>query len=634
MKNKMITFCLILLSQAALSQKKIDYTAQQIPNDFKSGVNKVIVSRHETNQIMSQTTLNQKFSEINYIENQKGLEDLDASLVYDKLSKLKNIEFKIYNAQGELVKTYREKDFTDTSLADGFSILTDNRIKHLSPSYFNYPFFTKFDYEIDYENTISIPSFSPIHTTEDRILEAKYTLKFPESFTIKKTENNLKEYNVLSETTSNSISYQVQNLKAPEFEDMNHMYQKMLPITRFSNNNFGLGSVKGTANTWNDFGVWYHNNFLKGQNELPDSTIAKIKDLTKNAKNDLEKTKIVFDYVQSNTRYISIQLGIGGWKPFSAKEVDKLGYGDCKALTNYTKSLLESIGITSYYTIIYASNRIVDIEENNISLQGNHVILSVPHDGDYIFLECTDQQVPFGFLGTSTANRKALAIKPDGAVFVTTHSLNEKSNILKGTVAVDMSNVNKNKINIQFENKGSFYNSMFGFNTSNAKAINDYLKNTFSHLKEIKIIDYKLNNNKENFVIDESIQLESAFIGSKMGNDYMFPINGVFKYVYAPKKYKARKSGFSITSGKTYQMTTEFTIPSGFEVTFIPKNDTVESIFGKYSIEVTHKENKIEVKEIYSLKTGDYSKEQYTLYEKFVSDVVQNNHSKIIIQQK
>ena len=58
-----------------------------------------------------------------------------------------------------------------------------------------------------------------------------------------------------------------------------------------------------------------------------------------NETDPIEKAKIVYKYMQEKTRYISVQVGIGGFKPMLAKDVDRLGYGDCKALSNYTKAL-------------------------------------------------------------------------------------------------------------------------------------------------------------------------------------------------------------------------------------------------------------------------------------------------------
>jgi len=67
---------------------------------------------------------------------------------------------------------------------------------------------------------------------------------------------------------------------------------------------------------------------------LPETTKQKVTELTKNAKSREEKARLLYEYVQNKTRYISIQLGIGGFQPFEARVVDETGYGDCKALSN------------------------------------------------------------------------------------------------------------------------------------------------------------------------------------------------------------------------------------------------------------------------------------------------------------
>jgi len=616
------------------AQKKIDISLPNVPKDFFENTNKVIIDRTENNEILSQSTLKQQFSETNWILNEMGLNDLDLSIVYDKFSKIKNLEFKIYNTKGELVKTYKKKDFTDSSLADGFSILTDNRIKSLNPSYFDYPFYTKFDYEREEENTIHVPPFSPIQSSDDRVVQASYQLTFPKGFSIKKTEKNLTDYKIVAEENQNSISYKVSNIIAPEYEELNVRYTNLLPLVRFSNNMFSLGNVKGKADNWNEFGVWYYDNFLKGLDQLPESTVAKMKDLTKDAKSDVEKARIVFEYMQNNTRYISVQVGLGGWKPFPAKDVDKLGYGDCKALTNYTKSLLESIGVKSYYTIIHSSERIRDIDENNISLQGNHVLLTLPANNENIFLECTSQKIAFGYLGSSTENRKALVVKPDGAYFVETHSTKEDKNVLKANFVVDLTNLQKVKTKVNFENKGSFYNNIYHLNSNDKKEINKYVKNVFSSLKDVNIVDYKSVNDKVGYVLNEQIDLESAFIGTKMGNDYMIAVNSFFPVAYSVKKYKNRKTGFSITRGKTVNLQTEYSLPNDMQVDFLPESKTVESKFGKHVLTMNKKEGKVIIEENFILKTGDYTKEDYGLYEKFIADVVQNNNSKLILSKK
>ena len=122
----------------------------------------------------------------------------------------------------------------------------------------------------------------------------------------------------------------------------------------------------------------------------------------------------LYEYMQNKTRYVSITVGIGGFQPFDAATVDRLSYGDCKALSNYMKSILEVAGISSRYTLVYAGENNQDIKTTFPSSQFNHVILCVPMEKDTIWLECTSQRKPFNYLGSSTSNRQALVIDENG----------------------------------------------------------------------------------------------------------------------------------------------------------------------------------------------------------------------------
>lgn len=489
----------------------------------------------------------------------------------------------------------------------------------------------KFDWESEQENTISIPSFIPIQNAKENVLNASYTLTYPDGFSIDKLEKNITEFLVEKTHIGNKLQYTVKNIKAPEYEELNTSYVDLLPLVRFGNNKFALGGVKGNVNSWEDFGYWYYQSFLKDLDKLPEETILKMKFLTRNAENDIEKAKLIFDYVQNNTRYISVQVGLGGWKPFSAEQVSKLGYGDCKALTNYTKALLKSVNVNSFYTVIHADSDIVDINEKIISLQGNHVILTIPTNDGNVFLECTSQKVPFGYLGISTDNRKALVIKPDGAYFVETHSNKENENVLVADFKVDLNNMQRVKTTAVFNNKGSFYNNIFTINSEDKKEVTSYLKKLFSTLKDLNIIDYQFLNNKDTYVFNETIQMESAFIGSKMGNDYLITINPFFNVAQIPKKYKDRKSGFSIKRGKSYDFKTEFLIPKGYGISQKPEILNLETKFGTYVINITEEEGRLMIKEKFVLKSGDYSKDDYNIYQQFITDVVLNNKSKFIV---
>src|SRR5579863_10407875 len=136
--------------------------------------------------------------------------------------------------------------------------------------------------------------------------------------------------------------------------------------------------------------------------------------------------------MQQKTHYVSVQMGIGGWRPFTAADVDKDGYGDCKALVNYTKALLKSVDINSYYCVVYGNTEEkLSLRDDFASLQGNHVILCLPFKNDTTWLECTDQKIPLGFLGDFTDDRTVLAFTPEGGKLMHTPKYTTDENLEK-----------------------------------------------------------------------------------------------------------------------------------------------------------------------------------------------------------
>jgi hypothetical protein len=104
------------------------------------------------------------------------------------------------------------------------------------------------------------------------------------------------------------------------------------------------------------------------------------------------KAKLIYDYVQQKSRYVSIQVGIGGWKPMDASDVDRLGYGDCKGLTNYTKAFEAVCLPTTQFYMGIATRKILNL---TCVYARESYDFSDSLWGDYIWLECTSQDDPF-----------------------------------------------------------------------------------------------------------------------------------------------------------------------------------------------------------------------------------------------
>src|SRR5690606_37057692 len=164
-----------------------------------------------------------------------------------------------------------------------------------------------------------------------------------------------------------------------------------------------------------------------------------------------------YKYVQEKTRYISVQVGIGGWKPMPASDVHKLGYGDCKGLTNYTKTLLKQVGVESYYTVIYGGREIKNIDATFSSIQGNHVILCLPLEEEYLWLECTSKTAPFAYNANFTDDRDAIILTPKGGKIVHTKIYPTQANLLSNNATILLQENGDVSANVTMKSYGTQY---------------------------------------------------------------------------------------------------------------------------------------------------------------------------------
>ena len=233
--------------------------------------------------------------------------------------------------------------------------------------------------------------------------------------------------------------------------------------------------------------------------------------------------KIIYKFVQEKTRYISVQVDIGGWQPITANKVDEVSYGDCKGLTNYTKALLDVVGVKSHHVILYASNN-RNVDKNFTVLQGNHMILNIPNEGDDIWLECTSQTIPFGFLGDFTDDRDVLVITPEGGIIKRTPAYINDNNLQ--ILKADINLLPNGNIIATLEKKsyGSQYNDRYHIESYTKKEIdkekiNSAFQNFSQKSKVLEITQEKLvsidfNHNPASSIVDTTL---TNVVGKNMG---------------------------------------------------------------------------------------------------------------------
>jgi hypothetical protein len=202
-------------------------------------------------------------------------------------------------------------------------------------------------------------------------------------------------------------------IQEPDLKDEEDHRLLLAPIK------FGLENYVGTMDDWSGLATFL-TQLNQNRNDLSVDFKELILDMTANAGSTLEKIDILYGYLQQNYRYVSIQLGIGGWQSMKTADVVKYAYGDCKALTFLMQSMLAEVGVESHYTLVFAGSDADDIEDDFPSNQFNHVILKAMDGGQPVWLECTSNSLPAGYLGTFTKNRHVLVTSKDGGYLTKT----------------------------------------------------------------------------------------------------------------------------------------------------------------------------------------------------------------------
>lgn len=632
---KYILFFFLSFNISVLAQNE-NYTNLYLSDALKENANAVVRLGQLDITIGSQRSMNLKEKRIVTVLNEYGVDDINASEYYDKSRKIKKIEATVFNSFGKEVKTFKKKDFKDTSVGDGFSVFNDSRMLYLDYTPIGYPFTVVFESEIETSDTAFLPIWSAFEdyyvSTENKILNVTYLkdLGFD-----KKETNFSGKYNIEKIEGDGKLTYVVKNVPAMKGEESSPDISKIVPMVYMKVEKFNLEGVDGQARTWEEFGKWYYESILKGTDELSIETQNKIKEIVGKESDPIEIAKIVYDFVQERTRYVSIQVGIGGFKPMNANDVDRLGYGDCKALTNYTKALLNVVNVPSYYTIVNSGSNRKDIQEDFVSVQGNHIILAIPNNGELIWLECTSQVQPFGFQGTFTDNRNVLLIKPEGGQIVRTKTFLEKDNSQTTIGTYSISDNGDLTGSLSIVSKGSQYDYSFGNERLSKIEKDNHYKKHFSNINNLKLEKISFKNDEKSIHFNENLELSAVGYANKSNNRLMFVLNAFNFNSNTPKRYRTRENPFQINRGFYDFDEVQIKLPQGYVIEAIPQDIEIKSKYGEYKIQIIKEdESTLIYKRTLLIKDGFYESQEYDDYRLFREQIARNDNAKIVLNKK
>lgn len=626
-----IAVILILIGAKCFAQ---NYSVSTIPAELKENAHAVVRNQETEFLVKNIGEAVSKVTSAITILDENGEKHTTLTMFYDKkFNKNTKVEATIYDSKGEKVKKLKQSDILsfNTSSSDEVG---DGFVKYTRLTHSEYPYTIAFTYEYTTTNMMFYPVWEAVSGNEEGTSVEKSSLKvlMPTGIILRYKEQNMPTKMVFSNENDKDVyTWKVENLKALEKEPNAPPLSETMPMVYTAPSEFMVEDYRGSLNSWQDFGK-FNSSLSQNRDILPQEIVQKIEALVKDESNREKKIQKIYEFLQANTRYMSIQLGIGGWQPFKAEEVAKKGYGDCKALANYTYAMLKKLGIPSYYTLVYAGKDSPDIQADFPSSRFNHAFLCVPNQKDTLWLECTSQTNPFGYLGSFTSDRHVLLITEDGGKLVKTptYQVFDNQQVTKGNVVLGENNSATANVEILFTGMQQETPSALIHQLGQDEQ-KKWILNNLS-LSGVELNTFSLTENKAKIPsVKQTMQLSLRNIMTKSGTRIFLTPNLMNQSKNIPLANANRKSDFVQSMNYMDTDSITFQIPKNYSSEFLPEPVKIQSKFGTYSSSVLMVGDKITYTRQLIMKKGQYPPNQYAEWVDFRKKIVKADRNQVVL---
>ena len=602
-----VFLCFILIS---ISLSAEEYPVSSIPDDLRKDASAVI--RYEENQFR-QIDLNnaiEKRTKIITVLKEGGKALANVVVPQSRFHELRSFSGEIYLESGKLFKKIGKKDLRNTAYSE--HLASDDYYSFYFPSVPSYPYTVKYTYEVRWKNGLAYyPSFNPVPDFHCAVEKSVLRMQVPMEMSVRFKENELAAAPMRQQIEKDSVyTFVCEHIPAIAREPLCPPINELTPFVLAAPLNFCFDKVTGNMSTWQGVGLFL-SKLQEGRTALQPETVASLQQMVANAKNDREKVHILYDYLQQKTRYVSIQLGIGGWQPLPAEQVDKTGFGDCKALSNYMKAILEAVGIRSEYAIVHTQKERM-FPEFSTPTQANHAILLVPLAQDSIWLECTSRDIPTGYLHGGIAGHDVLLVS-DGKsdlckVGQVPDSLHTTTNVISMVIQADGTAISS--IKSRYNNNQIEGNLGFVLYKSENERMTDLAENLSFNKALISNIrtSYQRSANPE---VTISYDLQAEKHANTTGSRMFITLNPFRNQWSRNFSASSRTLPMRLPSVALQTDSILLEIPQGYVIESRPKPLSLQTEFGTFFSSIEEIDNRLIVVQRMHIPTGKYDADRY-----------------------
>jgi len=583
-KNIICCHLLFLCSGILHGQDKPEYAVSRIDTALIKNA-RAVIRFEETRYIISSPReyIHQTTKVVTLFD--KNSNEAVVGVPYNKYSHAELISATIYDASGALVRRIKNSEIDDRALHDDYSLFLDQRAIGFRSFGGQLPYTLEYQWQIKYHQTNYYPEWQPVDK-EESIEKATFILEAPADLIVHfKTLNYNFDHTSATSSGKQIQTWRITNKVATVEEESGPPDIEILPVILFSPSVFQVEGFTGSMTDWKSFGSFLYE-LNKGRDQVTPEMATLIHSMTKDCKTPFEKIDTLYHWLQHNMRYVSVQIGIGGWQTFDAAYVEKNKYGDCKALSNFMKGMLKEVGIESFEVSINADEEDHLFFNDFVYPAFNHAMLMIPQEN--MWLECTSNYKATGTISKDEENKTVLLATPDGGKIVNTpHTASNLNQIFSiDTVWI----AEQTKIKGEHTYQGNTQEDVTGmfYYLAPEEQKKYFLEKMPLSVQKLNQFQITCPKSGEQSSINYSAILNQ--FGSLSGNRYFIPVNAIYPPSPACSSSTNRKTDFISKDDFTETNDMYIAMPGDYLPEYIPVKAAYDFQGNHFLLEAT-KEN-------------------------------------------
>ena len=566
--------------------------------------------------------------------NERASDMAQFAVACSKWDKLTDFNGQVTDATGKEIRKFKKSELKRSDLSANFA--DDYYTLSLDYTPPSYPITIEFNWVSEANNgNFGFPSFAPAETYNTQVEHASYVLTAPADMACRYLCRNTASQVTQSTSSDGRIRYEahMDNLPAIDSEPYSPPAGEILPQILWAPGKFEFHGMAGDMSTWQSLGAW-NQSLRTGRLDLTPEFKAQLHAMTDTCRTDRSKVEVIYNYLARTTRYVSIQLGIGGWQPFPASEVCRTGFGDCKGLTNYLCAMLDEVGIPANYVVIGNDRRhlVTEFPSN----QFNHAIAQVPLPGDTLWLECTASAfIPLGYVHESIAGKDALLIDDNGGHLVKLPAYTPEQNVSYNKAHVTLQDDGSAKVDVNMRYECRQYEDMLPMVSRTEQQRRDAMLKAIN-LSAVTLGDFTFAEHKQSYAtphIDVAMQLETRKLANITGSRMFVPV-GLFHKVNVPRELQQRVKPVNIDYGYVDIDTLVVTIPEGYVIEALPQAVNEVTPLGELSQTFEANDNTVTIVTRHLMRDGRYPATDYATLRNLKTAVKKAYEQRFVLRRK